>query len=150
MTNLDNLHNVSNLCQIWKTSLNESPSNMDRRDAKGRVALPSQKNFWKSAKGGGAFSIQKFILQIFGTLNRDFWAGNWFKRVISGLRVCFLSNCIVLQSYYTYLWKSCAYISHYLALKPPCIIIYATISIIKKLQYNFSKKFIQFGSGILP
>ena len=25
-------------------------------------------NFWKSAKGGGAFSIQKFILQILGTL----------------------------------------------------------------------------------
>ena len=39
--------------------------------------------------------------------------------------------------YYTYLWKLCACISYYLALIPPCI--YATISIIKKLQHNFSK-----------
>ena len=34
-----------------------------------------------------------------------------------------------------YLWKSCAGISYYLAIIPPCI--YATISIIKKLQHNF-------------
>ena len=36
-----------------------------------------------------------------------------------------------------YLWKSCACISYYLALVPPCI--YSTISIIKKLQHNFPK-----------
>ena len=39
--------------------------------SKGRVPLPNRMNFWKSAKGGGgggAFSIQKFILQILGTL----------------------------------------------------------------------------------
>ena len=36
-----------------------------------------------------------------------------------------------------YLWKSCACISYYLAIIPPCI--YATISIIKKLQFNFPK-----------
>ena len=36
-----------------------------------------------------------------------------------------------------YLWKSCACISHYLAIIPPCI--YATISIIKNLQHNFPK-----------
>ena len=44
--------------------------------------------------GGGSFSIQKFILQILGTLNRAFWAWNWFKRVISWFRVCFFNNCI--------------------------------------------------------
>ena len=34
--------------------------------------------FW-SAKGGGSFSIQKFILQILGALNRAFWSWNWYK-----------------------------------------------------------------------
>ena len=40
---------------------------------KGRVRLTHQMNFRKSAKGrgggAGSFSIQKFILQIWGTLN---------------------------------------------------------------------------------
>ena len=45
---------------------------------KGRIPLPNQMNFWKSAKeGGGSFPIQKMILQILGTLNRAFWAWNW-------------------------------------------------------------------------
>ena len=40
----------------------------------------------KFQKGGGwSFSIQKFMLQILGTLNRAFWAWNWYKRIISGL-----------------------------------------------------------------
>ena len=34
-------------------------------------------------------------------------------------------------------WKSCARISYYLALVPPRI--YSTISIVKKMQYNFPK-----------
>ena len=37
---------------------------------KGRILLPNQMNFWKSAKGVGSFSIQKFILHILVTLNR--------------------------------------------------------------------------------
>ena len=41
-------------------------------DDKGRIPLPNRMNFWKSAKGGGSFSIQKFILQILRTLNRAF------------------------------------------------------------------------------
>ena len=36
------------------------------------MALPNRMNFRKSAKGGGSFSIQKFMLQILGTLNRAF------------------------------------------------------------------------------
>ena len=36
-----------------------------------------------------------------------------------------------------YLWKSCACMSYYLAIIPPCI--YATISIIKYLQHDFPK-----------
>ena len=86
--------------------------------------------------GGRAFSIHKFILQILGTLN-SFWARHWNKRIISGFRVCYFNNCILLQLHYTYLWKSCACISYYLTLIPPCI--YATISIIKKLQYKIPK-----------
>ena len=38
----------------------------------GRVALSYQLIFRKSSKGGGSFSIQKFMLQILGTLNRAF------------------------------------------------------------------------------
>ena len=35
--------------------------------------------FWEKSKRGGeaSFSIQKFMLQILGTLNRFFWAWNW-------------------------------------------------------------------------
>ena len=51
---------------------------------KGRVALPNQMNFRKNSKGGtvggggggGLLSIQKFVLQVFGNLNRAFRAGN--------------------------------------------------------------------------
>ena len=50
--------------------------------------------FRKSAKGGGSFLIQKFILQILATLNRAFWSWNWYKIVISGFKVCFFDNCI--------------------------------------------------------
>ena len=45
-------------------------------------------------KGGGSFSIEKFMFQILGTLNRALWAWNWYKRVISGFRVCFFNNFI--------------------------------------------------------
>ena len=39
----------------------------------GRIPLPNQMIFWKSAKkGGGLFSFQKIMLQILGTLNRAF------------------------------------------------------------------------------
>ena len=34
--------------------------------------------FTKGKGGGGAFSIQKFMLQILGILNRAFWAWNWY------------------------------------------------------------------------
>ena len=40
-------------------------------------------------RGRWSFSIQKSMLQILGTLNRAFWAWNWYKRVTSGFRVCF-------------------------------------------------------------
>ena len=48
--------------------------------------------FGKFPKGEGSFSIQKFMLQILGTLNRAFWSWNWYKIVISGFRVCFFQQ----------------------------------------------------------
>ena len=38
----------------------------------GRIPLPYRMIFWKSAKGGESFSIQKIMLLILGTLNRAF------------------------------------------------------------------------------
>ena len=51
--------------------------------------------FGKFPKGEGSFSIQKFMLQILGTLNRAFWSWNWYKIVISGFRVCFFSTIVL-------------------------------------------------------
>ena len=61
--------------------------------------LPSLLHGWFATLGqqdalGLFISIQKFILQILGTLNRAFWAWNWYKRLISGFKVCFFNNCI--------------------------------------------------------
>ena len=78
-------------------------------------------------EGGGSFLIQKFILQIFGTLSRAFWARNWFKRVISGFRVCCFNNCIEKNQNQTHFEKDTSESLYYLALIPPCT--YATISI---------------------
>ena len=63
-------------------------------------ATKSNEFLEKCQKGGGAFSIQKFILQILGTLNRAVWLWNWYKIIISGLRVCMfkLSYCITIVS----------------------------------------------------
>ena len=62
------------------------------------MAAPNRMNFRESSKGGEArvISIQKFMLQVLGTLNRAFWAWNWCS-VESNLRVqsmFFFNNCI--------------------------------------------------------
>ena len=62
---------------------------------KGRVAVLNWMNFWKSSKGGGSFSIQKFILQILGTLNKTFWSWNWYKIVISEFRYVFKALVVI-------------------------------------------------------
>ena len=48
----------------------------------------------KFQKGGGVISNPKIYIADFGLLNRAFWAWKWYKRVISGFRVCFFNNCI--------------------------------------------------------
>ena len=57
---------------------------------KGRFWLPNWMHFWRSYKGGvgGSFSIQKFVLQILGTLNRVFWDWNcaWWNAGSSSSR----------------------------------------------------------------
>ena len=89
-----------------------------------READPFQNGwiFGKSSKGGGgSFSIQKFMLQILGTLNKAFWAWNLYKRVISD----YVFSTIVLILTDT-IWPM-----------PPCI--NATISIIKICIIIFQK-----------
>ena len=63
-------------------------------------ATKSNEFLEKGQRGEGSFSIQKFILQILGTLNRAVWLWNWYKIIISGLRVCMfkLSYCITIVS----------------------------------------------------
>ena len=84
---------------------------------------------------GMLFSTQKFISQILGTF---FKQGFLIMKLIQNrnFRVfSVLLSTIVLC--YTYIWKSCACISYYPAIISPRI--YATISVIKKLQHNFPK-----------
>ena len=63
----------------------------------GRVQLTHQMIFWKNTKegGGGSLSIQKFILQIFGTLNRAF--GSWNCRKFQGSGYVFFDNGIEIN-----------------------------------------------------
>ena len=87
------------------------------------MAAPNRMNFRKSSKGGGgSFSIQKFMLQILGTINKAFWAWNWYKRVVSGFGVCFFNNCIEKN-------QNKAHFED---------------------RLEFSRKFIRFGAAILP
>ena len=73
----------------------------------------------------------------------------------------FFNNCIEKNQNQTHFEEGTSESLYYLALISPCI--YATMSIIKKLQYNFPKmrggvegrldffrKFIRFGSVTLP
>ena len=45
----------------------------------GRAAKTDEfsEKFQRGAGRGGSFSIQKYLLQILGTLNRALWAWNW-------------------------------------------------------------------------
>ena len=73
----------------------------------------------------------------------------------------FFNNFILVQLYYTYIWKSYAYISYHPAIISPRI--FSNISVMKKLHYNFAnmgggvegrleffQKIIRFGSATLP
>ena len=63
----------------------------------GWVGMPKGKQ--KTSKGdggGGVIYNPKIYDAYFWTLNGAFWALNWYKRVISGFRVCF--STIVLKN----------------------------------------------------
>ena len=111
--------------------------------AKGRVRLPNQMNFRKSAWGGEGGQFQSKNLYCNMKL---------IQRVISGFRVGFFNNCIVLHLYYTYLWKSCACISYYLALIPPCIyaIWFSENEGGVKGHFELFRKFVRFGTLTRP
>ena len=42
----------------------------------------------------GVIFNPKIYFADFWNFKQGFWAWNWFKRVISGFRVCFFNNCI--------------------------------------------------------
>ena len=54
-------------------------------------------------------------------------------------RICFFDNCIVLQLYYTFIWKSCA-----------CISYYPLSYLLSNIRLEFFQKIIRFGSRTLP
>ena len=56
---------------------------------------------------------------------------------MSGFRVCFFNNCIEKNQNKTHFEEGTSESLYYLAIIPPRI--YATISVIKKLQHNFPK-----------
>ena len=60
--------------------LNPLPNCFPSLDTLGKDSCAKSDEFSEKFQGGarGAFSIQKFMLQILGTLNRAFWAWNWY------------------------------------------------------------------------
>ena len=61
------------ICPLWVVVSNcKSLNNNGERTALGKGPGTKSDEFRKKAKGGGAFLIQKFMLQIWGTLNRFF------------------------------------------------------------------------------
>ena len=104
-------------------------------------------NFWKSAKGGGgSFSIQKFIFQILGTLNRVFFSMKLIQKINFGVQGMFFQQlyCITLISgnlvhaFHT-IWPFCllAYMQPYPLQK---IAIFPKHEEGSKAVWNFSKK----------
>ena len=49
----------------------------------------------KGGRGEGSFSIQKFMLQILGTLNRAFWPWNWYKKSKFRVQGMFFSKIVL-------------------------------------------------------
>ena len=120
-------------------------------------------NFWKSAKGGWSFSIQKFILQTLGTFNRAFWSWNWYKIVISGFRVCFFQQLycitIVLHLYLEIMCMHFILSSHHISSHICNHMSHKRFAIkfskneergSKTVWIFFLQKIIRFGSAILP
>ena len=63
---------------------------------KGRMVVPNRMNFRKSSKWGvgGHFQSKNLCCRFWELWTGFFLAWNWYKRVISGFRVCFFNNCI--------------------------------------------------------
>ena len=85
-------------CSEWRLLASPLPQKVYLELGKG-PATKSDEFSEKRQRGGGSFSIQKFILQILGTLISTFWSWNWYKIVISGFRVCFFNNGIDINWY---------------------------------------------------
>ena len=62
--------------------------------------------FGKVPNGGrGSFSIQRYMLQILGTLNRAFWAWNWYKNSKFRVHVMFFQQWYWEKSKQDILWR---------------------------------------------
>ena len=83
----------------------------------------------------GVIFNPKIYFADFGNFKQGFWAWNWFKRVISGFRVCFFNNCNKKNQNKTHISGNHVHAFH-LVLIPPCI---NTISILKKNCIIFQK-----------
>ena len=126
-------------------------------------------NFWKSAKGGEVIFNPKIYIADFGNFKQGFLIMKLIQNSNFRVQGMLFSSIIVLYYnsitpiYTGYIWKHMCIqfilYSHHISL---CI--YATISVIKKLQYNcpkmrgggvegrleFFQKIIRLGSRILP
>ena len=130
--------------------------------------------FGKAPKGGrGPFSIQKFILQILGTLNRPFWAWNWYKNSKFRVQAMFFQQLYWERSKQDTLWRRHVHAFH--TLWPSYLVAYMQPYPLQKIsniifqkmrgedyvaimlqifwpkgRLEFFQKIIRFGSGILP
>ena len=72
--------------------------------------------------GGGSFSIQKFMLQILGTLNRAFWAWNWYKKSKFRVQGMFFQQLYWEKSKQDTLWRRHVHAFH--TIWPSCLLAY--------------------------
>ena len=79
-------------------------------------------HWFPEMRGGGAFSIQKFLLQVLGNFKQGFFSMKLIQKSDFRAQGMFFSTVVLrkIKTRHT-LQKECAYISYYLALIPPCI-----------------------------
>ena len=99
--------------------------------AKGRIAAPNRMNFGKVLRGGVIFNPKIFVADL-GNLKQGFLSMKLIQNSNFRVQGMFFNNCIVLHLSLEIMYMH--FILSYVPV-PPCT--YATISIMKNLQYNF-------------
>ena len=87
--------------------LNPLPNCFPSLDTLGKDSCAKSDEFSEKFQGGarGAFSIQKFMLQILRTLNRAFWAWNWYKKSKFRVQGMFFQQLYWEKSKQDTLWR---------------------------------------------